>query len=267
MLEAFKKMGSGASKATAEQVNELQALINTSREERGALSAMLTQIEVHAKKLSQVGKSLQQVNDRATGATAKFEEMSTKLAALEARTRGFEKIDGRIRSLGDAVTQAEQTAEKLTAPDGTLQKHRHAVQQLSTQAIQTGASLDALKKEQLALDEVRDGLRHAQTEVKDSADRTLALKGDIDKLRALASRLQQEHGHVKDSLRKTREDANGTTEAMHDVEKKLGPLAELMELGKTTEERLATLNALAEHVMQKVAPQQNLWAIEGGSFV
>ncbi len=110
MLDAFKKMRTGGGKPAQEQADELEALINTSREERGALSAMLTQIEVHAKKLSQVGKSLQQVNDRATGATGKLEELSTKLSTLEARTKGFEQVEGRVRSLGDAVGQAEQTA-------------------------------------------------------------------------------------------------------------------------------------------------------------
>lgn len=132
-----------------------------------------------------------------------------------------------------------------------------AVQQLATQTIQTTANLDALKKERTGLDQLRDGLRQAQGEVKDSAEHTVALKGDFDKLRARAAQLQQEHGRMKDSLRSTREEATNTTEAVRDVEKKLGPLAELNELSKTTEERLATLNSLAEHVLQKVKVLEN----------
>lgn len=50
MLIAFKKMGSGGGKPAQEQADELEDVINASREERGALSAMLTQIEMHAKK-------------------------------------------------------------------------------------------------------------------------------------------------------------------------------------------------------------------------
>ena len=38
---------------------------------------------------------------------------------------------------------------------------------------------------------------------------------------------------------------------MKEVEKKLGPLMQLQELSKTTEEKLTSLNALAEHVNQK----------------
>ena len=155
------------------------------------------------------------------------------------------------------MAQAEQTADKLLAPEGDLQKHKQAVQQLASQAIQTTANLDALKKEQKALNQLREDLRLAQVMVKDSGERTASLKGDFDKLCAVATQLQGEHSRMKDGLRATGEDTAATTEAVRDVEKKLGPLAELNELGKTTEERLATLNSLAEHVMQKVKVLEN----------
>ena len=47
------------------------------------------------------------------------------------------------------------------------------MQSLSSQALQTRASLDALKKEQATLDELREQLRQSQTAVKEShrADR------------------------------------------------------------------------------------------------
>ena len=63
-------------------------------------------------------------------------------------------MDIRIQVLLDLVGQAERTAEKLVAPDGELKQHRHAVQQLSSQALQTHASLDALSKEQSTLDQL-----------------------------------------------------------------------------------------------------------------
>ena len=132
-----KKMGLSDVKPAKEQADELQALIKMSREERGALKPMLTQINIDAKNLSQVGKSLQQVNDRAGGATEKLEELSTKLSAVEERTERFEQIEGRVRSLGNAVDQAEQKAEKLLAADGDLQKHHQAVQQLTTRVMYT----------------------------------------------------------------------------------------------------------------------------------
>ena len=256
-VNVIKKMGLSHVKPTNEQADELQALIKMSREERDALRPMLTQIKIDAKNLSQVGTSLQQVHDRAGASTAKLEELSTKLSAVEERTEGFEQIEGRIRSLGNAVGQAEQRAEKLLAPGGDLQTHRQAVQKLTTQIIQTTANVDALQKEKVVLDRLRDDLRQAQGETKDSADKTVALKGDFDKLQALASQLREEHEHMKESLRATREEAGNTTQSIRDVEDRLGPLAELYELSKTTEERLATLNSLAEHVMQKVKVLEN----------
>src|SRR5206468_7093968 len=42
-----------------------------------------------------------------------------------------------------------------------------------------------------------------------------------------------------------------------DVGKRLGPLAKLQEMSKTTDERMSTLNALAEHVTQKIKALEN----------
>ena len=170
-INVAKKMGLGGVKPTQEKADELQALIKMSREERGAMKLMLTQIKIDSKNLSEAGKSIQ--------------------------------------------------------------------------------------KEKVVLDQLRDDLRQAQDETKDSADKRVALKGDFDKLWAIGSQLQQEYGRMKESLRATREEASNTTEAVRDVEKKLRPLVKLNELSETTEERLAMLNSLAEHVMQKVKVLEN----------
>ena len=58
MLEAFKKSG----KPGRNQAEELETLIATSREERAALSTMLTQMQLQTTKLSTAGKSLQEVD-------------------------------------------------------------------------------------------------------------------------------------------------------------------------------------------------------------
>jgi phage shock protein A len=75
---------------------------------------MLTQIEVHGKKLMQVGKSLQQVNERATGAQSKLEDLTTRMTAIGARSKGFEQIETKIRSLGDSVNPGR--ADRGAAP-------------------------------------------------------------------------------------------------------------------------------------------------------
>jgi chromosome segregation ATPase len=52
MLDAFKKAS-----PTKEQIGELQALLAASREERAALSAMLTQVQLQSAKLASAVKS------------------------------------------------------------------------------------------------------------------------------------------------------------------------------------------------------------------
>ena len=64
MLDAFKK---GPSK---QQASELQSLIAASKEERAALSTMLTQVQLHGAKLSNAGKALQEVEEKAAKATS-----------------------------------------------------------------------------------------------------------------------------------------------------------------------------------------------------
>ena len=218
---------------------------------------MLSQVEVHGSKLSTLGRSMQDVHDRAGGATGKMDTLATRLSTLESRATGLEEIGNRIETLRGGMSRVEETAQQLLATDGELQKHRHEVQQLSAQATQNVALLDAMKKEQSTLDEYRKGLRVAQSEVEDSASKTASLKADLDRLHGLTRKLTEYHARLTDSLRETREQAAATTEAVRDVDKKLGPLAEMLELSKSTEIRLGALNSLAEHVLQKVKVLEN----------
>ena len=66
MLDAFG-IGSGAKKAQKTANDDLQALINTAREERSALSEMLTQVTSRGTKLAQTHKALEQIEKTAAG--------------------------------------------------------------------------------------------------------------------------------------------------------------------------------------------------------
>ena len=77
------------------------------------------------------------------------------------------------------------------------------------------------------------------------------LKGELDAIRSVGDAADQEFQRIRETSREAREDSAAATEAVKEIEKKLGPLVQLQELSKTTEERLASLNALAEHVSQK----------------
>ena len=260
MFETLKK--GGRDKQAAEmraQGEELRGLISKAREERGALSTMLTQVELRGGKISlpQVGKAVQRATEKITATTTKLDEMTSQLAALEGRTRGLEEIGSRVRGLTESVGQAEQTARTLLAPDGELQQHRNAVQQLSSQALQTSGSLEALKKDQAALEDFRAQVRQSEIELKGSVDRAEGLKAELDQLRGTSAALQQESTKLKEAVRLAREDATSTGATVKEIEKKLGSFAELNELSKTTEERISALNVLAEHVSQKIKMLEN----------
>src|SRR4029453_12100844 len=145
MLEAFKNMTGGKGKLVQQQSDELDTLITTAREERSALSAMLTALTARSAKLAPLGKTL-------------------------------EEVDKRIQALKESARQAEQTTQKALGPDGELQKHREAVQHLSSQALGTQAMLETLKKERAALEGLRGQLRDTESEVKQSLGHSTTLK-------------------------------------------------------------------------------------------
>ena len=66
MLDALKGLG-GSGKAQ-KQSDDLQSLISTAKEERSALSAMLTQISMRTAKVTQMAKTLEQVDEKASAA-------------------------------------------------------------------------------------------------------------------------------------------------------------------------------------------------------
>src|SRR6476620_2020246 len=139
MLDAFKKGGT----TRQQQADEMQAVITASREERAALSTMLTQVQLHSARLASASKLLQEVDEKAGQAHTRLDEVNDRLAKTAKRTGELEAIDARSNSLGDAVSQAEKDTARLTAPDGELEKHKQALQNLSSQALQTRDSLDA----------------------------------------------------------------------------------------------------------------------------
>ena len=137
---------------------------------------MLTALTMRSAKLTPLGKTLEQVSEKAAGVTGRLDEIAKRLSSLDDRTKELEEIDKRIQSLRDSARQAEQTTQKAIGPDGELQKHREAVQHLSSQALQTQATLDTLKKERAALEELRGHLREAEGEVKQATTQASAVK-------------------------------------------------------------------------------------------
>ena len=58
MLDAFKNMTGGKSKVAQKNGDDLEMLIATAKEERSAISAMLTALTARSAKLTPLGKTI-----------------------------------------------------------------------------------------------------------------------------------------------------------------------------------------------------------------
>ena len=249
MLDAFKNFTRG--KDAQKQSDELEALITAAREERNALSAMLTTVTMRAGKLTPLTKALDHATERAAAISATLDDLARLVTAVDDHTKRLDDVGTRITALEELARQAEQTALKAAGPDGELHKYREAVQQLSSQALQTQATLETLKKERDALEELRGELHTVDGEAKQSLAQSATIRTDLDQIRALAAALGQDYAKTRDTAREARDDSSAALATVKDIENRLVPLARLHELGEGTEERLNTLNALAEHVAHK----------------
>jgi chromosome segregation ATPase len=247
MLDAL--FGSQSNKK--QQQDELQTLIAQAKEERTMLSAMLTQMASGTSKLAQTSKALEQVGQKADAAQKRLDDLGQKVGGYEERARGLDQVEKRMAALLEQVHEAQRVSEKITAPDGELQKHRLAVNQLASQALENQATIETLRKERSSFEDLRALLKVSTNEVAKSVESVATLKGELDAVRSTGVQLTSEFNRLRDTSREAKEDSASAMESVKEIEKKLGPLVQLQELSKNTEERLASLNALAEHVSQK----------------
>ncbi len=107
MLDSLKGLA-GSGKAQ-KQVDDLQSLITAAKEERSALSAMLTQISMRSSKLSQMGKSLEQIEQKAVARQRKARRGRQSVSkGVEDRAKSFAEVEKRVQSLIDTATQAQR---------------------------------------------------------------------------------------------------------------------------------------------------------------
>ena len=248
-MDVFKWIGGGGK--AQRQVEDLHKLIETAREERGALSAMLTQVSTRSSKLGQVGKSLKAVDQKANSIGERLGEVLSRIDGLEARTKAFDEVEQRVEAMLQTAGAAQEVAEKLMAPDGDLQKHRQQVQHLSSQTLETRASVEALAHERAVLEDLRKQIAQSKAETRQAIEAAGGLRGEIEQVRGTAGQLGQDYAKLRDTTRAAREDASVATAAVKDIESRLGPLMQLQNRSETTEDKLTALNALAEHVTQK----------------
>jgi len=76
MLDAFRSLTGNKSKLAQKQSEDLERLITAAREERTAISAMLTTLTARSAKLTPLGKALEQVAEKATSVTTRLDDLA-----------------------------------------------------------------------------------------------------------------------------------------------------------------------------------------------
>jgi chromosome segregation ATPase len=253
MLDALKSLAGGG-KAAQKQAEELEALIATARDERSALSAMLTQVTMRSGQLTETGKTLEDVSKKAATATDTLEALTGRLDEIQRQASTLVDVEKRAQSLDATISLAQAKTERLIAPDGDLEKHRRDIQGVASAAADVQGVVETVKRERAALEDVQKQIQQAHDELRDvrqSVEQAAALRTELEQLRAVASQLTQDYSKAREISREADDDAFAALEAVKDIERRLSRLARLQELGSTTDEKLTALNTLAEHVTQK----------------
>ena len=89
----------GNSAQNKKQLDELQMLVNQARDERAALSAMLTQMAGGTSKLAQTSKALDQVGQKADAALKRLDDLGHEVASYDERAKAFEQLEKRVGNL------------------------------------------------------------------------------------------------------------------------------------------------------------------------
>ena len=251
MLDAFRSIAGGKGKQVQKQTDELQLLISAAREERSALSTMLTTLTARSAKLVPLGKSLEQVSEKAASAGAKLDELTKRISMLDDRARELEddrQAHSGAEGRGETgrAGDAEGDRPGRRAPEAS----RGRAEPLLAGAADAGHARHPQEGTRRARRASRPPAQR-RNRVTQATTQASTLKGELDQIRATASSLTQDYGKIRETSREAREDTTTAMATVKEIEKKLVPLAQLHELSRNTEERLAGLNALAEHVSRK----------------
>ena len=106
MLDAF------TGRKRQQQIEELDALIKAAREERTALSTMLTQVTTRSAKLLETGKALEQVDQKATAAAGSLDVLATRIGDLEQRATSLIDVEKRVQVLMETTVRAQKTGRR-----------------------------------------------------------------------------------------------------------------------------------------------------------
>ena len=226
-------------------------MILAAKEEQSALDAMLAQITLRGSKVAQVGKTLEQFDAKTVATSQTVTAVDKRIAGLEERTRTFTEIDARIQALLRARSKLSRRrrawwllAVIYRSTDSPSSTSRRRCSRPRQALMPSSESRPPWRRP-------RTALRKTQGEVKSTIDAAAVVKAELDQVRGTAGHLSQDYARLRDASKEVRGDSVAAAESVKELERKLGPLMQLQELSKTTEEKLAGLNAMAEHVSQK----------------
>jgi hypothetical protein len=111
MFNAFKNMSGSKGKTIDKQASELELLIASAREERSAISAMLTALTTRSAKLTPLTQSMEQAVQLATTVTSRLDGIAGRLDQLDDRTKDLEGLDARIQALAVSALRRTDDAE------------------------------------------------------------------------------------------------------------------------------------------------------------
>ena len=255
----FRKSADKPPPANAE-IDELKQLLATARQEGQSLMALSDKLADQGAEIKALAKDAARVEKSITQASAKLDGLQTKVARVETVGKTVADLDSLVQVLDKTLKDANQTAERLMAPEGELQKQRLAAQALSAHALQTRASLDALRADQERVDKLRGELGLTIDELQRARTQAASAAAEVGVVRAAVTELTKEQQAIRDTAREARDDATAASSKLLEVDQKLSNLPKLQELARTLEDRIAGLNTTVEHVMQrtKVLDQQKL---------
>ena len=141
MLDAFKKHGS---RPSPEQAGELDTLIVTSKEERAALSTMLTQLHLQAAKLAGAGQALQHVDERVAKAAGWLDRIAERMMTLESRAAAMEQERTDVEAARQELAKARADMRTTREMTGSFARELEHLPAIATTLSQDLVRLDGL---------------------------------------------------------------------------------------------------------------------------
>ena len=149
------------------------------------------------------------------------------------------------------VQQAQEAAALMSESKEELQKHREAMEQLAGEYRETRAAIEALGAQRQIVTDAHVALQQSQADLRAALDQAAGVRQELDQLHGQASSLANDQDVLSRTANQVSENTAVVTRTVQDLESKIASLGTLHELAATTEERLKSLNALAEHVTVK----------------